>query len=168
MTSYVTDKKLKEYAYKCFTNKPGYSLEKARIWFPDYYLQISAYYLAFKSEVSVELARKSKAIMNINIIKDLIKDLSFLNAYYNKVLSNKDKVKPFAIRSNRDMQILINYQKGLHDNNTNLLETVIKETKKWGVYKTPLVQELCKNISEMIELGKQNLYFTENKLHGKQ
>lgn len=32
----------------------------------------------------------------------------------------------------------------------------------------PLVQELCKNISEMIELGKQNLYFTENKLHGKQ
>ena len=168
MTSYVTDKELKEYAYKCFTNKPGYSLEKARLLFPDYYLKISAYYLAFKSEVSVELARKSKAIMNINIIKDMIKDLSFLNAYYTKVLSNKDKVKPFAVRRHRDMQLLVNYQKGLHDNNTKLLETVINETKKWGVYKMPLVQELCKNISEMIELGKQNLYFTENKLHGKQ
>ena len=164
MAYYVIDKKLKEYAYKCFTKKPGYSLEKARLLFPDYYLKISAYYLAFKSEVSVELARKSKAVMNLNIIKDL----TLVNDYYKKVLSTKDTVKPFTIKSNRDMQILINYQKGLHDNNTRLLDTVIKETKKWGVYKMPLVQELCKNISEMIELGKQNLYFTENKLHGKQ
>ena len=162
MTSYVNDKKLKEYAYKCFTNEPGYSLEKARILFPDYYLKISAYYLSFKSDISVELARKAK--VNINIIKGL----AFVNDYYKKVLSNKDKVKPFTINSDRDMQIYINYQKGLHDNSSELLETVIKETKKWGVYKTPLVQELCKNISEMIELGKQNLYFTENKLHGKQ
>ena len=162
MTSYVNDKKLKEYAYKCFTNEPGYSLEKARLLFPDYYLKISDYYLAFKSEVSVELARKAK--VNINIIKGL----AFVNDYYKKVLSNKDKVKPFTINSDRDMQIYINYQKGLHDNSSELLEKVIKETKKWGVYKTPLVQELCKNISEMIELGKQNLYFTENKLHGKQ
>ena len=162
MTSYVNDKKLKEYAYKCFTNEPGYSLEKARILFPDYYLKISAYYLAFKSDISVELARKAK--VNINIIKGL----AFVNDYYKKVLSNKDKVKPFTINSDRDMQIYINYQKGLHDNSSELLEKVIKETKKWGVYKTPLVQELCKNISEMIELGKQNLYFTENKLHGKQ
>ena len=162
MTSYVNDKKLKEYAYKCFTKEPGYSLEKARILFPSYYLKISAYYLAFKSDISVELARKAK--VNINIIKGL----TFVNDYYKKVLSNKDKVKPFTINSDRDMQIYINYQKGLHDNSSELLETVIKETKKWGVYKTPLVQELCKNISEMIELGKQNLYFTENKLHGKQ
>ena len=162
MTSYVNDKKLKEYAYKCFTKEPGYSLEKARILFPDYYLKISAYYLSFKSDISVELARKAK--VNINIIKGL----AFVNDYYKKVLSNKDKVKPFTINSDRDMQIYINYQKGLHDNSSELLETLIKETKKWGVYKTPLVQELCKNISEMIELGKQNLYFTENKLHGKQ
>ena len=162
MTSYVIDKKLKEYAYKCFTNEPGYSLEKARLLFPDYYLKISDYYLAFKSDVSVELARKAK--ININIIKGL----AIINDYYNKVLSNKDKVKPFAIRNNRDMQIWINNQKELHDNSNQLLATVIKETKKWGVYKTPLVQELCKNISEMIELGKENLYFTENKLHGKQ
>ena len=126
MTSYVNDKKLKEYAYKCFTNKPGYSLEKARLLFPDYYLKISAYYLAFKSEVSVELARKSKAVMNLNIIKDL----TLVNDYYKKVLSTKDTVKPFTIKSNRDMQIFVNYQKGLHDNNTRLLETVIKETKK--------------------------------------
>lgn len=164
MTSYVIDKKLKEYAYKCFTKEPGYSLEKARLLFPDYYLKISAYYLAFKSEVSVELARKSKAVMNLNIIKDL----TLINDYYKKVLSTKDTVKPFAIRNDRDMQIFVNYQKGVHDNNTRLLDNVIKETKKWGVYKMPLVQELCKNISEMIELGKQNLYFTENKLHGKQ
>ena len=162
MTSHVNDKALKEYAYKCFTNEPGYSLEKAKLLFPDYYLKISAYYLSFKSDVSVELARKAK--VNINIIKGL----AIINDYYNKVLSNKDKVKPFTIKSDRDMQILINYQKGLHDNSNQLLETVIKETKKWGVYKTPLVQELCKNISEMIELGKENLYFTENKLHGKQ
>ena len=162
MTSYVNDKKLKEYAYKCFTNEPGYSLEKARILFPSYYLKISAYYLSFKSDISVELARKAK--VNINIIKGL----AFVNDYYKKVLSNKDKVKPFTINSDRDMQIYINSQKGLHDNSSELLETVIKETKKWGIYKTPLVQELCKNISEMIELGKQNLYFTENKLHGKQ
>ena len=162
MTSYVNDKKLKEYAYKCFINEQGYSLEKARILFPDYYLKISAYYLAFKSEISVELARKAK--ININIIKGL----AIINDYYNKVLSNKDKVPPFTIRNNKDAQLLINYQKGLHDNSNQLLETVIKETKKWGVYKTPLVQELCKNISEMIELGKENLYFTENKLHGKQ
>ena len=161
MTSYVNDKKLKEYAYKCFTNEQGYSLEKARLLFPDYYLKISAYYLSFKSDISVELARKAK--ININIIKGL----TIVNDYYKQVLINKDKVKPFAIRSNRDMQLVINYQKGLHDNNSKLLDTVIKETKKWGVYKTPLVQELCKNISEMIELGKQNLYFTENKLHGK-
>ena len=162
MTSYVNDKKLKEYAYKCFINEPGYSLEKARILFPSYYLKISDYYLSFKSDISVELARKAK--VNINIIKGLV----FVNDYYKKVLSNKDKVKPFTIKSDIDMQIYINYQKGLHDNSSELLDTVIKETKKWGIYKTPLVQELCKNISEMIELGKQNLYFTENKLHGKQ
>ena len=124
MTSYVIDKKLKEYAYKCFTNEPGYSLEKARILFPDYYLKISAYYLSFKSDISVELARKAK--VNINIIKGL----SIINDYYNKVLSTKDTVKPFTIKSDRDMQIYINYQKGLHDNNSNLLDTVIKETKK--------------------------------------
>ena len=162
MTSYVIDKKLKEYAYKCFTKEPGYSLEKARLLFPDYYLKISAYYLSFKTDLSAELARKAK--ININIIKGL----TIVNDYYKKVLSTKDTVKPFTVKSNRDMQILVSYQKGLHDNNTRLLDTVIKETKKWGVYKTPLVQELCKNISEMIELGKQNLYFTENKLHGKQ
>ena len=162
MTSYVIDKKLKEYAYKCFTKEPGYSLEKARLLFPVYYLKISAYYLSFKTDLSAELARKAK--ININIIKGL----TIVNDYYKKVLSTKDTVKPFTVKSNRDMQILVSYQKGLHDNNTRLLDTVIKETKKWGVYKTPLVQELCKNISEMIELGKQNLYFTENKLHGKQ
>ena len=162
MTYYVIDKKLKEYAYKCFINEPGYSLEKARSLFPDYYLKISAYYLSFKSDVSVELARKAK--ININILKSL----TIINDYYNKLLSTKDTVKPFTIKSDRDMQILVNYYKGTNDNTTKLLDTVIKETKKWGVYKTPLVQELCKNISEMIELGKQNLYFTENKLHGKQ
>lgn len=162
MTYYVIDKKLKEYAYKCFNNEPGYSLEKARLLFPDYYLKISAYYLSFKSDISVELARKAK--ININIIKGL----TIVNDYYKQVLINKDKVKPFTIKSDRDMQILVNYYKGTSDNNTKLLETVIKETKKWGVYKMPLVQELCKNISEMIELGNQNLYFTENKLHGKQ
>lgn len=162
MTSYVIEKKLKEYAYKCFINETGYSLEKARLLFPDYYLKISAYYLSFKTDLSTELARKAK--ININIIKEL----TIINNYYNKVLSTKDTVKPFTVKSNRDMQLVINYQKGLNDNNSKLLDTVIKETKKWGVYKTPLVQELCKNISEMIELGKQNLYFTENKLHGKQ
>lgn len=164
MTSYVTDKKLKEYAYKCFTKEPGYSLEKARLLFPDYYLKISAYYLSFKSDVSIELARRTKAAMNLNIIKDL----TLINDYYKKVLSTKDTVKPFTIKSDRDMQILVNSYKNVNDNNSRLLDTVIKETKKWGVYKMPLVQELCKNISEMIELGKQNLYFTENKLHGKQ
>lgn len=161
MTSYVTDKKLKEYAYKCFIKEPGYSLEKARLLFPDYYLKISAYYLSFKSDVSVELARKAK--INLNIIKSL----TITNNYYKQVLGNKDKVKPFTIKNDRDMQILVNYYKGTSDNTTKLLDTVIKETKKLGIYKTPLVQELCKNISEMIELGKQNLYFTENKLHGK-
>lgn len=162
MTSYVIDKKLKEYAYKCFIKEPGYSLEKARLLFPDYYLKISAYYLSFKTDLSAELARKAK--ININIIKGL----TIVNNYYKQVLINKDKVKPFTVKSNRDMQILVNYYKDTSDNTTKLLDTVIKETKKWGVYKTPLVQELCKNISEMIELGKQNLYFTENKLHGKQ
>lgn len=162
MTSYVIDKKLKEYAYKCFIKEPGYSLEKARLLFPDYYLKISAYYLSFKSDLSAELARKAK--ININIIRGL----TIVNNYYNKVLSTKDTVKPFTVKSDRDMQILVNSYKNVNDNNSKLLETVIKETKKWGVYKTPLVQELCKNISEMIELGKQNLYFTENKLHGKQ
>lgn len=124
MTSYLIDKKLKEYAYKCFTKETGYSLEKARLLFPDYYLKISAYYLSFKSDVSVELARKAK--INLNIIKSL----TIMNDYYKQVLSTKDKVKPFTIKSDRDMQILINYQKGLHDNNTKLLDTVIKETKK--------------------------------------
>ena len=162
MTSYVIEKKLKEYAYKCFIKETGYSLEKARLLFPDYYLKISAYYLSFKTDLSAELARKAK--ININIIKGL----TIVNDYYKKVLSTKDTVKPFTVKSNRDMQILVNSYKNVNDNNTNLLAAVIKETKKWGVYKTPLVQELCKNISEMIELGKQNLYFTENKLHGKQ
>ena len=162
MTSDVIDKKLKEYAYKCFIKETGYSLEKARLLFPDYYLKISAYYLSFKTDLSAELARKAK--ININIIRGL----TIVNNYYNKILSTKDTVKPFTVKSNRDMQILVNSYKNVNDNNTKLLETVIKETKKWGVYKTPLVQELCKNISEMIELGKQNLYFTENKLHGKQ
>lgn len=162
MTSDVIEKKLKEYAYKCFIKETGYSLEKARLLFPDYYLKISAYYLSFKTDLSAELARKAK--ININIIKGL----TIVNNYYKQVLSTKDTVKPFTVKSNRDMQILVNSYKNVNDNNTKLLETVIKETKKWGVYKTPLVQELCKNISEMIELGKQNLYFTENKLHGKQ
>ena len=162
MTSYVIDKKLKEYAYKCFIKETGYSLEKARLLFPDYYLKISAYYLSFKTDLSAELARKAK--ININIIKGL----TIVNNYYKQVLSTKDTVKPFTVKSYRDMQILVNSYKNVNDNNTKLLDTVIKETKKWGVYKTPLVQELCKNISEMIELGKQNLYFTENKLHGKQ
>ena len=162
MTSYVIDKKLKEYAYKCFIKETGYSLEKARLLFPDYYLKISAYYLSFKTDLSAELARKAK--ININIIKGL----TIVNNYYKQVLSTKDTVKPFTVKSDRDMQILVNSYKNVNDNNTKLLDTVIKETKKWGVYKTPLVQELCKNISEMIELGKQNLYFTENKLHGKQ
>lgn len=124
MTSDVIEKKLKEYAYKCFTNEPGYSLEKARLLFPNYYLKISAYYLSFKSDVSVELARKAK--ININIIKGL----SILNDYYNKVLSTKDTVEQFTIKDNRTMQILVNFYKNVNDNNTKLLETVIKETKK--------------------------------------
>ena len=124
MTSYVNDKKLKEYAYKCFTNEPGYSLEKARLLFPDYYLKISAYYLSFKTDLSAELARKAK--ININIIRGL----TIVNDYYKKVLSTKDTVKPFTIKSNRDMQILVNSYKNVNDNNTRLLETVIKETKK--------------------------------------
>ena len=124
MTSYVIDKKLKEYAYKCFIKEPGYSLEKARLLFPDYYLKISAYYLSFKTDLSAELARKAK--MNINIIKGL----TIVNDYYKKILSTKDTVKPFTVKSNRDMQILINSYKDVNDNNTELLNAVIKETKK--------------------------------------
>lgn len=124
MTSDVIDKKLKEYAYKCFIKETGYSLEKARLLFPDYYLKISAYYLSFKSDISVELARKAK--ININIIKSL----TIMNDYYKQVLSTKDKVKPFTIKSYRDMQILVNYYKGTSDNTSRLLDTVIKETKK--------------------------------------
>lgn len=124
MTSYVIDKKLKEYAYKCFIKEPGYSLEKARLLFPDYYLKISAYYLSFKTDLSAELARKAK--ININIIKGL----TIVNNYYKQVLINKDKVKPFTVKSNRDMQILVNYYKDTSDNTTKLLDTVIKETKK--------------------------------------
>ena len=124
MTSYVIDKKLKEYAYKCFTKEPGYSLEKARLLFPDYYLKISAYYLSFKTDISAELARKAK--ININIIRGL----TIVNNYYKKVLSTKDTVKHFTVKSDRDMQILVNSYKNINDNNSNLLATVIKETKK--------------------------------------
>ena len=124
MTSYVIEKKLKEYAYKCFIKETGYSLEKARLLFPDYYLKISAYYLSFKTDLSAELARKAK--ININIIKGL----TIVNDYYKKVLSTKDTVKPFTVKSNRDMQILVNSYKNVNDNNTNLLAAVIKETKK--------------------------------------
>ena len=187
MTSNVNDKVLKEYAYKCFTNEPGYSLEKARLLAPDYYSKISAFYTAynieFKSRQAEDLARKARVNMTI------IRNFTLINSFYSKLLNNKvDEVvvESFikssaftraAINAYENKRTAVEHKKALDniiiDAKTDL-EKILQETnlellklaKKQAIRKE-VFNELSKNLNEIKDLQNNNILFTESKINGK-
>ena len=187
MTSYVNDKALKEYAYKCFTNEPGYSLEKARLLAPDYYSKIASYYtvynLEFKSSQAADLARKAK----VNMI--IVRNFTLINSFYTKLLSTQvDEVfaesfikssaftraainayenKRTAVENKKAIDNIVlgaktDLEKIMQETNLELIKLVNKQMIRKEVYK-----ELSKNINEIKELQNNNISFMENKLNGK-
>lgn len=188
MASYVNDKVLKEYAYKCFNNEVGYSLEKARSLAPDYYLKISAYYtvynLEFKTRQSADLARKAKVNMTI------VRNFTLINSFYTKLLNTKvdSVVAESFIKSSAFTRAAINayenkrtavenkkavdnivlgtkteLEKIMQETNLELLKLANKQAIRKEVYK-----ELSKNLNEIKELQNNNISFMESKLDGKQ
>ena len=188
MTSYVNDRALKEYAYKCFTKEPGYSLEKARLLAPDYYSKLSAYYTAynieFKSRQAAELARKAK----VNFI--IVKNFTFINSVYTKLLNSEVDsvvVESFlkssaftraAINAYENKWTAVEFKKE-HDKTMleakTEIEKIMRETnlallklaKKQAIRKE-VCNKLLKNINEIKELQNNNISFMESKLDGKQ
>lgn len=188
MASYVNDKALKEYAYKCFTNEPGYSLEKAKSLAPDYYLKISAYYTAynleFKTRQSADLARKAKVNMTI------VKNFTLINSFYTKLLDSKvdSVVVESFLKSSAFTRAAINayenkktaeehkkaqdnimletkaeLEKIMQETNLELLKLAKRQAIRKDIYK-----ELSKNLNEIKELQNNNISFMESKLDGKQ
>lgn len=188
MASYVNDKALKEYAYKCFNNEPGYSLEKARLLAPDYYKKIAAYYTAynieFKTRQAADLARKAKVNMTI------IRNFTLINSFYTKLLSSKvDEVvvesfvkssaftraainayenKRTAVENKKAVDNIVletnkELEKIMQETNLKLLKLARKQAIRKEVF-----QELSKNLNEIKELQNNNISFMESKLDGKQ
>ncbi len=185
MTSYVNEKKLKEYAYKCFTNEPGYSLEKARSLAPDYYKKVSAYYnvynLEFKTRQAADLALKARVNMTI------IRNFTLINSFYNKLLSanvEEELVQNFikssaltraAINAYENKRTSVENKKAVDNivlETKTELEKIMQETnlgliklaKKQAIRKE-VFNELSKSLNEIKELQNN---FMESKLDGKQ
>lgn len=185
MAYYVIDKKLKEYAYKCFNNEPGYSLEKAKSLAPDYYSKISAYYTAynleFKTRQSADLARKAKVNMTIVrnftlinsfytklldskvdsvVVESFLKSSAFtraaINAYENKKVEKKKAVDNILLETKTDLE------KIMQETNLELLKLAKRQAIRKDIYK-----ELSKNLNEIKELQNNNISFMESKLDGK-
>ena len=185
MTSYLNDKVLKEYAYKCFNNEPGYSLEKARLLAPDYYKKISVYYnvynLEFKTRQAADLALKARVNMTI------IRNFTLVNSFYNKLLSanvEEELVQSFikssvfaraAINAYENKRTAVENKKAVENivlETKTELEKIMQETnlgliklaKKQAIRKE-VFNELSKSLNEIKELQNN---FMESKLDGKQ
>ena len=184
MTSYLNDKVLKEYAYKCFNNEPGYSLEKARLLAPDYYKKISVYYnvynLEFKTRQAADLALKARVNMTI------IRNFTLVNSFYNKLLSanvEEELVQSFikssvltkaAINAYENKRTAVENKKAVDNivlETKTELEKIMQETnlgliklaKKQAIRKE-VFNELSKSLNEIKELQNN---FMESKLDGK-
>ena len=69
----MDDRKLKEYAYKCFTNEVGYSLQKAFTLFPKYYTKIAFYYSELITKKQEELTTRTIQSLGLSRAQTLVR-----------------------------------------------------------------------------------------------
>ena len=81
----MDDRKLREYAYKCFTNEAGYSLQKAFTLFPMYYTKIAFYYSELITQKQEELTTRTIQRLGITRAQTLVKLARETNTTIKKV-----------------------------------------------------------------------------------
>ena len=69
----MDDRKLREYAYKCFNNEVGYSLQKAFTLFPKYYTKIALYYSELITQKQEELTTRTIQTLGLTRARTLVK-----------------------------------------------------------------------------------------------
>ena len=69
----MDDRKLREYAYKCFTNEVGYSLQKAFTLFPKYYTKIAFYYSELITQKQEELTKRTIQALGLSRAQTLVR-----------------------------------------------------------------------------------------------
>ena len=178
----MDDRKLKEYAYKCFTNEPGYSLQKAFTLFPKYYHKIAFYYSELITQKQEELTTRTIQQVGITRARTLVKlaretnitmtklyaysmaTMKSLDAYENEFNSYEEFTDYTLNVFFKEHNKIIDNVAALANLNNKALDKIKDEADKYGF--VDILKEanyyLASNNELLISIKDASKYYTEN------
>ena len=177
----MDDRKLREYAYKCFTNEVGYSLQKAFALFPKYYPKIAFYYSELIIKKQEELTTRTIQAVGLDRARTLVNlaratnikmwkyyaysiaTMKSLDAYENS-FDNYEELTAYALDVFKKHNKIIDNVAALAKLNNKAFDKIKAEAIKYGF--GDILKEadyyLAVNNALLINIKDASKYYTEN------
>ena len=176
----MDDRKLREYAYKCFNNEVGYSLQKAFALFPKYYTKIAFYYSELITQKQEELTKRTIQALGLSRARTLVKlaretNITMWKVYastlanmksldaYDKEFNSYEDFTDYTLDVLKKHSKIVDNVATLADLNNKAFDKVIDEANKYGF--SDILKEakyyLAVNNELLVNIKDASKYYTE-------